>query len=170
MHEKGLPVLPHQVTAMREAAVALDAQRPGATQDLLAAYKHERGVRDAVTQLKGPERVSALLSGLAHEEKVRRDPELRAERLVKQWKGLEAQRDATKGWQHAEEHTKIKGQMKDLAFELKRDAQLESVVRERSRQLGIARGSQLDEIMKSRTPQQGMEIAMNWGRGHGLSR
>ena len=42
----------------------------------------------AMRELDGPERTQRLLAGLEHEDRVRRDPNLKAERLVKEWQGL----------------------------------------------------------------------------------
>jgi hypothetical protein len=169
MRERDLPILPHQATEIREASLALDAQRPGATQDLMTAIKHEPSVRQAMSRLQGPARVSALLAGLEHESQVRRDPNLRVERLVKEWKGLEAQRKASREWEKPEEHAKLKKDMTELTRELKRDPQLESIARQRSQQLGIEKGSTLDQVLRSRTLERGIEITMDLGRGRGLS-
>ena len=168
MREMDLPVLPHQATEIREASLALDAQRPGATQDLTAAMKHEPAVRQAMVKLQGPERVSALLAGLQHEEQVRRDPNLRVERLVKEWKGLEAKRSASREWEKPEEHAKLKKDMTELTREFKRDPQLESIARQRSQQLGIEKDSTLDQVLRSRTLDRGIEITMDLGRGRGM--
>jgi hypothetical protein len=168
MRAKNLPVLPHQETAIREAGIALDAQRPGTTQDLMTAIKHEPSVRQAMSRLQGPERVAALLSGLEHESQVRRDPNLRVERLVKEWKGLEAKRKASREWEKPEEHAKLKKDMTELTRELKRDAQLESIARQRSQQLGIEKGSTLDQVIRSRTLDRGIEITLDLGRGRGM--
>src|ERR1700722_400346 len=168
MRERDLPVLPHQATEIREASLALDAQRPGATQDLTAAMKHEPSVRQAMVKLQGPERVSALLAGLQHEEQVRRDPNLRVERLVKEWKGLEAKRSASREWEKPEEHAKLKKDMTELTREFKRDPQLESIARQRSQQLGIDKGSTLDQVLRSRTLDRGIEITLDLGLGRGL--
>jgi hypothetical protein len=168
MRARDLPVLPHQATEIREASLALDAQRPGATQDLSAAMKHEPSVRQAMLKLQGPERVSALLAGLEHESQVRRDPNLRVERLVKEWKGLEAKRSASREWEKPEEHAKLKKDMTELTREFKRDPQLESIARQRSQQLGIEKGSTLDQVLRSRTLDRGIEITLDLGRGRGL--
>jgi len=168
MVAKGLPVLPHQATAIAKAEAALEAQRPGFTRDLKAAIAYEPAVRQAM-RLQGPERVAALLTGLQHEERIRRDPALRVARLVKEWNGLEGRRQASREWERPEEHAKLKEQMTELTRELKRDPQLESLARQRGRELGIERGSPLDQVIRSRTLERGIEITLDLGRGHGLS-
>ena len=69
---------------------------------------------------------------------MRRDPNLRAERLVKEWNGLEAQRKELTGWKNEGAREKVKGQMRELAHEFKLEPQLELAVKRRAAQeLGI---------------------------------
>ncbi|MGA7814293.1 AAA family ATPase, partial [Caballeronia sp.] len=91
MKEQDLPILEHQTAALRKAGAALDVARPGATRDLLSALAQEPAVVDAMTAQQGRERVTQLVAGIAHEARVRQDPNLRAERFVRIWNGLEAQ-------------------------------------------------------------------------------
>ena len=169
MPEKGLPILAHQRIAVEEAGAALDQVRPGAAADLRSAILHEPTAARAMKQLQGEQRVTALLAGIDHEATVRGDPALRAQRLVRQWYQLEAKHDATRGGEHEVEHEKVGGQMKDLAFEFKRDPQLESLVRERRRELGISPGSRLDEVLRERNMGIAMDMCVR-SRSRGLSR
>jgi len=98
MREKDLPVLEHQKTEFGRAGEELDKHQPGARRDLNTALRHEPRMLRIMTELEGAQRTRGLLAGLEHEERVRRDPNLRAERLVKEWNGLEAQRKKLKGW------------------------------------------------------------------------
>ena len=123
MREKNLPVLPHQETEIREAGLALDAQRPGATQDLMTAMKHEPSIRAGhEPSCRGRSGSRHCLPALSTRSQVRRDPNLRVERLVKEWKGLEAKRKASREWEKPEEHAKLKKDMTELTREFKRDA------------------------------------------------
>ena len=169
MPEKGLPILAHQRIAVEEAGAALDQVRPGAVADLRSAILHEPTTARAMKQLQGEQRVTALLAGIDHEATVRADPGLKAQRLVRQWYQLEARHDATRGGEHEVEHEKAGGQMKDLAFELKRDPQLESLVRERRRELGISPGSRLDDVLRERNMGIAMDMCVR-SRSRGLSR
>jgi hypothetical protein len=76
-----------------EAAAALESVRPNTTRDLHNALHYEPSTFRAMTQLAGPERGAELVGAIRHEEQVRRDPALQAERLVKEWKRLEAQHE-----------------------------------------------------------------------------
>ncbi|WP_050452533.1 hypothetical protein [Candidatus Burkholderia verschuerenii] len=62
--------------------------------------------------------------------------------------------------------------MKSIAGELKRDPQLESLMRSRQRELGIAPGSGLDCVMRERDIDRAMErsIRRDRDRGLGMSR
>lgn len=168
MLAQDLPILEHQKVALRDAGVALDAARPGATRDLLTALEHEPVTYKAMTQMQGRERATQLVSGIEREARVRQVPELKAERLVKVWNGLEAERDGLRGWDQAEARGKVEARMKSIAGELKRDPQLESLMRSRQRELGIAPGSGLDRVMRERDVDRAMEHGIRRDRDRGL--
>jgi hypothetical protein len=163
-------VLEHQKTEFQRAGEALDNQRPGARQDLHNALRHEPQVFRAMMELEGAQRTRALLAGMEHEERVRRDPNLRAERLVKEWNGLEAQRKELKGWEHEAAREKVKGQMRELAHEFKQEPQLELAVKRRAQELGIERDSRLGRVLQEKDLERALSIAeRDLGRGFGLS-
>jgi hypothetical protein len=170
MREKDLPVLEHQKTELGRAGEALDNQRPGARQDLHNALRHEPQVFRAMMELEGAQRTRGLLAGIEHEERVRRDPNLRAERLVKEWNGLEAQRKELTGWENEAAREKVKGQMRELALEFKQEPPLELAVKRRAQELGIERGSRLARVLKEKDLERALSIAeRDLGRSHGLS-
>jgi hypothetical protein len=170
MREKDLPVLEHQKTELGRAGEDLDKHRPGARQDLHNALRHEPPVFRAMMELEGAQRTRGLLAGIEHEERVRRDPNLRAERLVKEWNGLEAQRKELAGWENEAARDKVKGQMRELAHEFKQEPQLELAVKRRAQELGIERGSRLAQVLKEKDLERALSIAeRDLGRGFGLS-
>jgi hypothetical protein len=170
MREKDLPILEHQKTELGRAGEDLDKHRPGARQDLHTALRHEPPVFRSMMEFEGAQRTRGLLAGIEHEERVRRDPNLRAERLVKEWNGLEAQRKELKGWEHEAAREKVKGQMRELALEFKQEPQLELAVRRRAQELGIERGSRLSRVLKEKDLDRALSIAeRDLGRSHGLS-
>jgi len=170
MREKDLPVLEHQKTELKRAGEDLDQHRPGARQDLHTALRHEPQVFRAMMDLEGAQRTRALLAGVEHEERIRRDPNLRAERLIKEWNGLEAQRKELTGWQNEAAREKVKGQMRELALEFKQEPQFELAVKRRAQELGIERGSRLVRVLKEKDLERALSIAeRDLGRGHGLS-
>ena len=170
MRTQDLPILEHQKAALRDAGTALDAARPGATRDLLTAIEHEPATYRAMTAMQGRERATQLVAGIEHEARVRQDPNLKAERLVKVWNGLEAQHERLRGRDQAEARGKVEGRMKSIAGELKRDPQLESLMRNRQRELGIAPGSGLDRVMRERNIQRAIDHSIGRERGPGMSR
>lgn len=121
-------------------------------------------------QMEGRDRAALLVEGIEHEARVRQVPELKAARLVKVWNGLEAERDGLRGWDQAEARGKVEARMKSIAGELKRDPQLESLMRSRQRELGIAPGSGLDRVMRERDIDRAMEHGIRRDRGLGMSR
>jgi len=170
MRAQALPVLEYQKEALRKAGEALEAARPGATQDLLNALKYEPAPYEAMTQLQGRERVAQLVAGIEHEVRVRQDPNLKAERWVKVWNGLEAEQDRLRGLSQAEAQRKVEARMKSMVGELKGDPQLESVLRSRQRELGIAPGSGLDRLFNERNIERAVEPRMGRDRGRGMER
>jgi MobA/MobL family len=171
MHERDLPVLEHQKTELKHAGEALDNQRPGARQDLHTALAYEPPVVRAMMEFEGAQRTQKLLAGIEHEGRVRRDPNLRAERLVKEWNGFETQRKELKGWQNEGAREKVKGQMRELAHEFKLEPQLEMAIKSRAKELGIERGSRLARVLQEKNLERALSIAeRDLGRGLGLSR
>src|ERR1035437_9027060 len=169
MQEQNLPVLEHQKLALRDAGGALDAARPGATRDLLTAMEHEPATYRAMTGMRGRERAAQLVAGIQHEDRVRQDPDLKAERLVKVWNGLEAQQERLSGRDQAEARGKVEGRMKEVAGELKRDPQLESLMRSRSKELGIEAGSRLDRVVREPNIERAISHGIRRDRGLGMS-
>ena len=165
MREHDLPILEHQKVALRDAGAALDAARPGAAHDLHNALEHDPATQQAMAGLKGQKRAVQLVAGIEREARVRQDPEVRAERLVKAWNGLEAERDRLRGWDQEEARGKVEARMKSLAGELKRDPQLELLMRSRQRELGIAPGSGLDRVMRERNIERAIERGIRRDRG-----
>jgi hypothetical protein len=170
MRERDLPVLDHQQTELKRAGEDLDSQRPGARQDLNTALLHEPAVMHAMRDSDGAPRVRKLLAGIEHEERVRRDPNLRAERLVKEWNGLEAQREELKGWQHDAARDQVKGQMRELALEFKQEPQLELAVKRCAQEIGIEPGSRLGRVLEEPNLERALSIAeRDLGRSQGMS-
>jgi 8-oxo-dGTP pyrophosphatase MutT (NUDIX family) len=133
MQELGLPILPHQVQARGHAGAALDALAPQAARDLGRAFARDPPlVREAAAG-----RAQRAIRAMRLEAEIRADPRLRADRFVERWQGLERQRaglERSGEWQRA---SKIRDHMGAMAQGLERDPQVESILRNRSRELGI---------------------------------
>ncbi len=169
MQEKGLPILEHQITELQRAGKGLDQARPGASQDLWNALEYEPDSHRAMTTLEGRERTTELLAGIERERRIQRDPELEAERLVKVWNGLEAERAELKGSEHAHARERVKGRVRELALKLKRDPELERVLKRRGPELGIAPGSRLARVIEEPDIKRALSLSQGeLGRSLGL--
>jgi Ti-type conjugative transfer relaxase TraA len=169
MRAQNLPILDHQRLALRDAGQKLDAARPGAHADLKTAVEHNPEVAKALCTMQGQPRTALLVSGIRQEERIRQDPNLQAERLVKVWNGLEAEHRRLKGWEHDEARGKLETRMKAFVADLKRDPQMESILRNRQQELGIKSGSRLDQVMRERDIDRAMTQSIRQTRGLGLS-
>jgi Ti-type conjugative transfer relaxase TraA len=169
MRAQNLPILDHQRLALRNAGQKLDAVRPGAHADLKSAVEHNPEVATALRTMHGQPRTALLVSGIRQEERIRQDPNLQAERLVKVWGGLEAEHRRLNGWEHDEARGKVEARMKAFVADLKRDPQIESILRNRQRELGVSRGSRLDQVMRERDIDRAMTQGIRQTRGLGRS-
>jgi len=168
MRAKKLPVLAHQTRELREAGAALDQTRPGATRDLHEAMRHEPATWRAMKDLRGVARGVELAGAIRHEERVRADPNLKADRLVKNWTRLEAQHERLDGWRHRPARQRLEGRMTAIAGALKRDPDFETLVRSRARALGIDQGSTLGRVMSAPSVRQAA-LVIGRDRDRGLS-
>jgi hypothetical protein len=169
MRAQDLPILDHQRLALRDAGQKLDAVRPGAHADLKSAVEYNPDMATALRTMQGQPRTALLVSGIRQEERIRQDPNLQAERLVKVWSGLEAEHLRLKGWEHDEARGKVETRMKAFVADLKRDPQLESILRNRQQELGVSRGSRLDQVMRERDIDRAMTQSIRQTRGLGRS-
>jgi Ti-type conjugative transfer relaxase TraA len=133
MQEGNLPVLPHQEAALAKATDRLNQIRPEAGRDLDSAFAQNPGlVREAAegsTQL--------ALRAMRIETGIRHDPNKRADRFIEHWRGLDRQRMSFADSGDHGRAERIADSMGAIAQGLHRDPQLESVLRNRTRQLGI---------------------------------
>jgi Ti-type conjugative transfer relaxase TraA len=134
MQERGGKASPEQVKELQEARKVFEAVRPYGSHDAEAAYK------------KNPELALEAASGnparairaLQLETELRTDPSRRADRFVERWQKL----DHTSGRQYQAGdiagYKATRSAMGDMAKSLERDPQLESILANRKRDLGIA--------------------------------
>jgi hypothetical protein len=117
--------------------------------------------------LSGRERVAHVIDGIERENAALQDPNVRAERFVNSWRELDGQRQTLRGWQHDEARGKVESQMQGLAKNLERDPQAESIVRGRSKELGI--GQELDRGQSlARALQEQLTRGQRIDRGFGI--
>ncbi len=137
MQRKGLPVLPHQMTAMDRAAEALDRVRDQGTRDLVSAFQRDPTlVHDAAAG-----NTRGAVQAMAEEARVRADPALRAGRFMERWRALEAEGGPGSARVTAGRAEMIDGLRHDppLRAELERSAPELGLDRDRQRQIEVQR-------------------------------
>lgn len=160
MKAKGLPVLAHQERALRDAGEQLDRTRPNAARDLASAIERDPQLGKQASEGS----TGGAAKAMAEEQRVRLDPEARAERFVRDWQGMEKVR---KGLERAGDRAgadKLGKRMAGMAGGLRRDPQLESVLAKRAPEL---------ELKMERGRSIGQELAQTIGgrdRDRGMSR
>jgi hypothetical protein len=132
----GGPVLEHQKVALERATEALDQIRPGASRDMASAMERDPGLlREAAAGRSGP-----MVAAIGEEARVRADPNLRADRFVERWQGLKQERDRLYRAGDMAGREKAGKDMVGMAKSLERDPQVESILRGRTRELGLEIG------------------------------
>ncbi len=133
MREQGLPVLPHQRDTLEKAGKALDAIRPHGTTDLASALQRQPSLaREAAEG-----RSQGAMRAMQLEAEIRLDPAQRADRFVSDWQRLGQARQAMQRDGDVRRAQRLTNRMTDMAKSLERDVQVESLLRGRTRELGL---------------------------------
>ncbi|MGI2036443.1 Ti-type conjugative transfer relaxase TraA, partial [Rhizobium panacihumi] len=159
---EGVPILEAQRQELRQAGQQLDQARPGGAALMVSALQHDPETRRAMTELSGRERTGQLVAGMDRERAALADPNVRAERFVNRWQELQGERQGLRGWQHDEARGKVEGEMRGMVKGLERDPQVESVLRNRSQDLGIGHVRQSESLARN------MEQSLSRGRSQSL--
>jgi Ti-type conjugative transfer relaxase TraA len=166
MRQAGLPVLPHQAAALADADRALAAQLPRFGQDLDAALAQApRLAQGAGTDYGLTALIAAGRAARAEREKL----EARARETIRAWTRLEQAYDQA-GAQYDHRTQRVLGaEMERFAHALKRDPQLDSVLRQRGPELGIAEGSRLTLVVQSQKLDYALTRELGLRHGLGMS-
>jgi hypothetical protein len=134
MQERGGKASPAQVKELQEARKVFEEVRPYGSQDAEAAYKKNP---ELVREAAGGQ-VNRAIRALQLETELRTDPSRRADRFVQRWQKLDhaSQRQYQAG--DIAGYKATRSAMGDMAKGLERDPQLESILANRKRDLGIA--------------------------------
>ena len=126
--------VPEQVKELQEARKVFEEVRPYGSHDAEAAYKKNP---ELVREAAGGQ-VNRAIRALQLETELRTDPSRRADRFVERWQKLDhtSQRQYQAGDMSGYKATR--SAMGDMAKSLERDPQLESILANRKRELGIA--------------------------------
>ncbi|MGJ5199648.1 Ti-type conjugative transfer relaxase TraA [Bradyrhizobium sp. HKCCYLRH1030] len=123
-----------QVRELQEARRAFDEMRPFGSHDAEAAFrKNPELAREAAGG-----QVSRAVRALQLESEVRTDPSRRADRFVERWQKLDQTSRRLYQAGDLSGYKATRSAMGDMAKSLERDPQLESVLANRKRELGIA--------------------------------
>jgi Ti-type conjugative transfer relaxase TraA len=133
MQERGGKASPEQVKELQEARKAFEEVQPNGSHDAEAAYKKKP---ELVREAAGGQ-VNRVIRALQLETELRTDPSRRADRFVERWQTLDraSQRQYQAGDMSGYKATR--SAMGDMAKSLQRDPQLESLLANRKRELGI---------------------------------
>jgi Ti-type conjugative transfer relaxase TraA len=147
MERAGLPVLPHQALALARAGQSLEAVRPGLSRDVAAALTQQ----PTLAQGHGrPEGLAALGRAVEAEGRERLALEARGRAAVRAWDALERDYEAAGKAYDSVAQRQVGSRIEAFAKGLKQDPQLDGVLRERGRELGIAEGSRLERVVQAR--------------------
>jgi Ti-type conjugative transfer relaxase TraA len=135
MREQGLPVLPHQRDALDKAGKTLDAIRPHAAADLASALQRQ----PELTREAADGRSQGAIRAMQLESEIRVDPVQRADRFVSDWQRLGQARAVMQQGGNDNGAGRVAGRMADMAKGLERDPQVESLLRNRTRELGLGK-------------------------------
>jgi hypothetical protein len=159
MQSKGLPVLAHQETAMRQAGARLDAIRPDSARDLASAFRRDPKLVEQATTGN----VGGVVRAMAEEQRVRLDPEARADRFVESWQKMQQARAEREQAGDGTSAERLRERMEKAAGGLHRDPQLESALRRRAPELALKRESE-------RSIGDALSSSLDRGRDRGMSR
>ncbi len=159
MTEKGLPVLPHQQQALDRAGAMLDAKLPHAARDLASAFRRDPALVGPAAEGRGGPAVKAM----GQEARVRADPNLRADRFVERWQGLQSHKTGLERTGDRAGAAQAGKALESMATGLGRDPQVEAVLRGRAKELGLGTSPWRDRNI-------GQELAQTLSRGLGLNR
>jgi hypothetical protein len=155
--ERGSKASPEQVKELQEARKAFEDVRPYGSYDAEAAYKKNPEL--ALEAAAGsPNRA---IRALQLETELRVDPAKRADRFVERWQKLNqaSQRQHEAG--DMSSYRATRSAMGDMAKSLERDPQMESVLANRKRELGLQ--MELERRL-------GLELDFHYGLGIGRGR
>ncbi|MEO8722706.1 MAG: Ti-type conjugative transfer relaxase TraA [Sphingobium sp.] len=135
--ERGVSLLPHQRAAISKSFGALDLAKPGAAMNARDAFEHQPGlVSEAANG-----RTATTIRAMQLEAEIKTNPAMRADRFVERWQSLHRQKLQLDRSGDVAGAKRITEHMAGYAKGLERDPQIESLLRNRTRELGIGGSS-----------------------------
>jgi len=134
MQEQGGRASPEQVEELQEARKVFEDVRPHGSHDAEAAYKKN----PELAQEAATGRVNRAIRALRLETEIRTDPARRADRFVDDWRKLTRASERQYQAGDMSGYKATRSAMGDMAKSLERDPQMESLLANRKRELGIS--------------------------------
>jgi len=160
MQDAKLPTLPDQRASLQETRKTLNAFNQHYSKDLERAYSANLTLAQE-TANGNPRRAIQVLQV---EAEIRASPDLRADRFVQRWQALSRQRDELWKRDELSIRQRLTATMGEMARGLERDPQVESILRNRQKDLGLSPG--LDQsVSRSLLIQLGLQRQRDLGIG-----
>jgi Ti-type conjugative transfer relaxase TraA len=134
MQEQGGRASPEQVKELQESRAAFEEVRSHGSHDAEAAYKKN----PELAQEAATGRVNRAIRALQLETEIRTDPARRADRFVDDWRKLTRASERQYQAGDMSGYKATRSAMGDMAKSLERDPQMESLLANRKRELGIS--------------------------------
>ncbi|WKL57388.1 Ti-type conjugative transfer relaxase TraA [Asticcacaulis sp. ZE23SCel15] len=160
MHDKDLPVLPHQTTALKKAREELTTFDKHAVHDLERAYSAD----PAMASEAAGGRTQRSIRVLQMEAEMRADPVKRADRFVDDWTRMDARRVGAERSGDTASANRLRDQMGAMAKIIERDPQMELLLRNRRLALGLSGGPGWD-MERKLSQELGASIGLERSRG-----
>jgi hypothetical protein len=165
MRDKGLPVLPHQDTALRKAGEELDEVRPHASRDLASALARDpRLIAEAAAG-----NTSGTVRAMVEEQQVRLDPQARADRFVVEWQAMAHERAELQRAGNSAGATEATKRMQAVAKGLAGDPALDAALQSRKAEL-MAKPERDRSVGQERSIEQALTRSVEPARDRGMER
>jgi Ti-type conjugative transfer relaxase TraA len=161
MHDKDLPALPHQTTALKKAREELTTFDKHAVHDLERAYSAD----PAMASEAAGGRAQRPIRVLQMEAEMRVDPLKRADRFIDDWTRMNARRVGAERSGDTATASHVRDQMGAMAKSLERDPQMESLLRNQRLALGLGRGGAGWDMERKLSQELGTSIGFERSRG-----
>ena len=133
MHARGLSPVIHQQKSLHAAARDIDALRSDGAKDFATALRND----PSLTAEAASGRTQRAMEAMRTETKLRIDAPARADRFVAEWQAGSKQLREHKANYDQVGAKRVGAQLNDMAKSLHRDPQLESLLRNRTHELGL---------------------------------
>jgi hypothetical protein len=147
MRRAALPVLPHQTAALTAAGRALGEFGDEGGRDVRAALRASPRLAEAIETPVGRQELTQAVAGKRQERLVLEE---RGHEAVRAWHRLERNYDAAGKAYAWDVQREVGGRLEAFAQTLKQDPPLDTLLRERGREFGIAEGSRLERVVQAR--------------------